>query len=272
MGSTTLFNPVFIRPEQVVRFLLCSRDLFLSKIVIFKCRSLLILYHVGYLDKSTTVKTKWKPSFTVPPDRSNSHSIFPTTIKTSLKLLSYLSLWYAAKGRGGGVVPLTTHNVGRLFQVSYPKEFTCQRVKYLYEIPVLTFAILSTLTCRHEFTPCYTLLNLVLFCLLFSPYSWDLVSRLHCLNLVSRLCLSQVLNQQVVQQKICIFLLKLNVPNHISTFLVIVLTKHIHCVNNNPIQSVEHSTEERVLNDSIKQERHLKRARKNYCYQYQTYH
>ena len=26
MGSKTLFNAVFIRPEQVVRFLLCKRD------------------------------------------------------------------------------------------------------------------------------------------------------------------------------------------------------------------------------------------------------
>ena len=30
MGSTTLFNAVFIRPEQVVRFLLCISTLFMT--------------------------------------------------------------------------------------------------------------------------------------------------------------------------------------------------------------------------------------------------
>ena len=38
MGSKTLFNAVFIRPEQVVRFLLCSSDHQLSRAsVIYVC-------------------------------------------------------------------------------------------------------------------------------------------------------------------------------------------------------------------------------------------
>ena len=50
VGSTTLFKAVFINPEQVVRFLLCSAKVFIDEVIKIELNQIVELHFPGIYD------------------------------------------------------------------------------------------------------------------------------------------------------------------------------------------------------------------------------